>query len=228
MPERPLLLLPSPGEPVPRPMGRGGGGVDFPRPTRKRQAERLSPRFVALQEALDKRRAELRMEASDLVPEEVVVLETVGTVDNFIRAVERVPEMEYLAEVEAESIPPDDDYFSVVDDGAEQPTNAVPSRVFMVFTNQSALQQMISLGRSTPRDVRISDAQLVALELHSDTARPRCNYEIRLHKTAGPASPRASVPKSYPPPDDHRQCALRHATVLKSTSTRECNSALFA
>ena len=147
MPERPLLLLPSPGEPVPRPMGRGGGGVDFPRPTRKRQAERLSPQFLALQEAFDKQLAQLQVESSDLVPEEVVVLEIVGTVDDFIRAVERVPKMEYLAEVEAEAIPPDDDYFSVVDDSAEQPTNAVPSRVFMVFTNQSALQQMISLWK---------------------------------------------------------------------------------
>jgi len=227
MPERPLQVLPSPGEPVARPRRFGGGG-DFRRPTREDQAERLSPRFVALQEAIDKRLAALRTEASNLVPEEVVVLKTVGTVDDFIRAVGKVPGMEYLAEVEADATPPNDDYFGVVDDGLEQPARGVPSRVFMVFTNQSALQQMISLGRSTPRDVRISDAQLVALELHSDTARPRCNYEIRLHKTAGPASPRASLPKSYPPPDDHRQCALRHATVLKSTSTRECNSALFA
>ena len=102
MPERPLLVLPSPGEPLARPRRFGGGG-DFPRPTREDQAERLSPRFVALQEAFEKRRAELRTEASNLVPEEVVVLETVGTVDNFIRAVERVPEMEYLAEVEAQT-----------------------------------------------------------------------------------------------------------------------------
>ena len=146
MPERPLLVLPSPGEPLARQKLPSGGG-EFPRPTRKRQAERLSPRFVALQEAFDKRRAELRTEASNLVPEEVVVLETVGTVDDFIRAVGKVPGMEYLAEVEAEDIPPDDDYFSFLDDGAEKPTKAAPSRVFMVFTNQSALQQMLSLWK---------------------------------------------------------------------------------
>ena len=84
-------------------------------------------------------------EASDLVPEDVVVLETVGTVDDFIRAVERVPEMEYRADVEAEAITLDDDYFSVVDDVLEQPTKAVPRRLFMVFTNQSAQHQMVSL-----------------------------------------------------------------------------------
>ena len=144
MPDRPLLVLPSPGEPLARPRRFGGGG-DFPRPTREDQAERLSPRFVALQEAFDKQLAQLQVESSDVVPEDVVVLETVGTVEDFIRAVERVPEMEYLAEVEADAIPPDDDYFGVVDDGMEQPAKAVPCRVYMVFTNQSALQQMVSL-----------------------------------------------------------------------------------
>ena len=146
MPERPLLVLPSPGKPLARPRRFGGGG-DFPRPTREDQAGRLSPRFVALQEAFDKQLAQIQVESSDLVPEEVVVLETVGTVDDFIRAVGKVPRMEFLAEVEAEDIPPDDDYFSVLDDGAEKPTKAAPSRVFMASTNQSALRQMLSLWR---------------------------------------------------------------------------------
>ena len=125
MPERPLLLLPSPGVPLARPRRFGGGG-DFPRPTREDQAERLSPRFVALQEALDKRRAELRMEASDLVPEEVVVLETVGTVDDLIRAVGNVPGMEFLAEVEADAIPPDHAYSTTL---AEQSYEAISPRL---------------------------------------------------------------------------------------------------
>jgi hypothetical protein len=46
------------------------------------------------------------------VPEEVFVLETVDTVERFIRAVERLPGMEWLGEIEAEDIPPDDDFFS--------------------------------------------------------------------------------------------------------------------
>ena len=144
MPERPLLILPNPGEPLDRLKRRGGGG-NFPRPTRERQAERLSPQFNRLQQALEQRQLRLRTEASDLVPEEVVVLETVGTVDDFIRSVSRVQGMEWLAEVESEAIPPDDDFFAVPDDGDGQPEKAVPGRVFMVFTNQTALQQMISL-----------------------------------------------------------------------------------
>ena len=85
------------------------------------------------------------MEARDLVPEEVVVLETVGTVDEFIRAVEAVPGMEWLAEVESEGIPPDDDFFALADDGETRRDKDLRGRIFMVFTNQDALQQMISL-----------------------------------------------------------------------------------
>ena len=85
MPDRPLLVLPVPTEPAKRSKKTGGGGAHLP--SRGRQAERLAPRFAALQEALDARRASLRTEPSGVVPEEVIVLETAGTVDNFIVAV---------------------------------------------------------------------------------------------------------------------------------------------
>ena len=146
MPDRPLLILPSPGEPLER-QKRSSGGRRFHFPTSVRQAERLSPQFERLQQTLEERRARLQMEARDLVPEEVVVLETVGTVDEFIRAVEKVPGMEWLAEVEAEEIPPDDDFFALADDGEARPDKALRGRVFMVFTNQTALDQMVSLWK---------------------------------------------------------------------------------
>ena len=144
MPERPLLILPIPGEPVAR-RRRFGGGGNFHRPSPERQAERLAPRFALLQQALEARRARIQAEARDLVPEEVVVLETVGTVDDFVRAVEQVPGMEWLAEVEEEEIPPDDDFFALSQDGEARPGKSLRGRLFMVFTNQVALQQMLSL-----------------------------------------------------------------------------------
>ena len=70
MPERPLLILPAPGEPVQR-RKRGGGGGRFRRPGRERQAERLTPQFELLQKALDARRVRLQAEAQGLIPEEV-------------------------------------------------------------------------------------------------------------------------------------------------------------
>ena len=144
MPERPLLILPNPGEPVRR-RRRGGGGGRFHRPSPERQAERLTPRFELLQEVLEERQARLQAEARDVVPEEVVVLETVGTVDQFIRAVERISGMEWLAEIEQEQIPPDDDFFALNDQDEPIRDKALRGRVFMVFANQAALQQMMSL-----------------------------------------------------------------------------------
>ena len=73
------------------------------------------------------------------------MLETVGTVDDFVRAVEQVPGMEWLAEVEEEEIPPDDDFFALYQDGEARPGKSLRGRLFMVFTNQVALQQMLSL-----------------------------------------------------------------------------------
>ena len=81
------------------------------RPTLEKQGERLTPRFEALQQTIDAHRARFQMDAQGLVPEDVVVLETVGAVDRFVHAVERIPGMEWLAEVEDVDMLPDDDFF---------------------------------------------------------------------------------------------------------------------
>ena len=146
MPERPLLVLPRPGQPVERPKRRG-----FPpninRPTRERQGERLTPRFEALQQAIESHRARFQLDAQALVPEDVVVLETVGAVDHFVRAVERISGMEWLAEVEDVDMPPDDDFFARNNAG-ERTERPLGGRLFMVFTNQTALDQMLSFWQS--------------------------------------------------------------------------------
>ena len=146
MPERPLLVLPRPGQPVERPKRRG-----FPsninRPSRERQGERLTPRFEALQQAIESHRARFQLDAQAIVPEDVVVLETVGPVGRFLQAVERIPGMEWLAEVEDVDIPPDDDFFAR-DGAGEQSDRALSGSLFMVFTNQAALDQMLSLWQS--------------------------------------------------------------------------------
>ena len=146
MPERPLLVLPQPGQPVER-VKRQGFPPNISRPTRERQGERLAPRFEALQQAIDAHRARFQMDAQGLVPEDVVVLETVGAVERFVQAVERIPGMEWLAEVEDVDMPPDDDFFAR--NSAGEPTDRpLSGRLFMVFANQAALDQMLSFWRS--------------------------------------------------------------------------------
>lgn len=156
MPEWPLLILPSPGAPGRRKQKSGGGGRPH-LPTRERQAERLVPRFSLLQQALDARRARLHTEAAGIAPEEVVVLETVGPVEDFIVAVRNIDGLEWLGEIEEEDIPPDDDFFVPDREGAPRAGKMLRGRVFLIFTNQQALQQLLSLwntwkaGNALPR-----------------------------------------------------------------------------
>ena len=144
MPERPLIVLPAPVQPASR-RKKGGGAGRFHRPSRERQVERLSPRFEQLQRVIEAQRARLQTEPAGIVPEEVVVLETIGSVDGFISAVQKVPGMEWLGEVEKEDIPPDDDFFALNKKKEPQKDKPLRGRLFLVLTNQRALNELLSL-----------------------------------------------------------------------------------
>ncbi len=147
MPERPLLILPTPTEPL-RQKKKGFPPDKSHLPSRGRQAERLTPRFTVLQEAMDARRARLRTESSGVIPEEVIVLETIGPVDDFIVAVRNVRGLEWLGEIEEEDIPPDDDFFIADHEGCPRTDKLLRGRLFLILSNQQALQQMLSLWSS--------------------------------------------------------------------------------
>jgi len=163
MPERPLLILPTPTEP-PRQKKKGFPAEKSHQPSRERQAERLTPRFTVLQEAMDAKRARLRTEASGVIPEEVIVLETIGPIDDFIVAVRNVRGLEWLGEIEEEDIPPDDDFFVADREGAPKVDKLLRGRLFLVLSNHQALQQMLSLwsswkaGQGLPRGLGKWDA----------------------------------------------------------------------
>jgi len=146
MPERPLLILPSPTQPVLRSNKFGGGGP-IGRPSRERQADRLGPKFTALQEAFDALRARLQVVAAGTTPEKVLVLETAGSIEDFILAVQNIDGMEWLGEIQEEEIPPDDDFFALDTRGIRKPDKKLRGQVFLVFSNQQALNQMLSLWR---------------------------------------------------------------------------------
>jgi hypothetical protein len=154
MPDRPLLLLPTPTEPARRGKKPGRGGLPH-LPSRDRQADRLNPRFTVLQEAFEARRARLRTESSGVIPEEVIVLETVGHVDNFIVAVRNIKGLEWLGEIEKEAIPPDDDFFVADRDGVARAEKLLRGRLLLVLSNHQALQQMLSLWNSWKKDLKL-------------------------------------------------------------------------
>src|SRR5262245_5491219 len=103
---RPLLVFPSPKEAgrAQRPSGPGGPNV----PGRARQIERLGPRFQALQDAFDARRARIQSMPEGTVPEMVLVIELSAPVDTF-RSALRNAGLEWLDELELDDVEPDDD-----------------------------------------------------------------------------------------------------------------------
>lgn len=142
MAERPLLLLP---EATPAARGnKGGGGRGPTKLDPGRQQERLGPRLQELEKAFESKRVQLQTAANGVVPDDVLVLETAGTVEDFVKAVRRIEGFEFLAEYDEQDIPPDDDFF-IEKDGAPV---AYTGRVYMVFTNQDAFKQLLRLWQA--------------------------------------------------------------------------------
>lgn len=138
MSERPLLLFPTP-ETADRTKGRGFP-VRVHRPSHDRQGQRLSPIFTQLQTEFNARRVELQQTAVGADPEQVLVIETVSGVENFANAVKRIAGLEWMAELETDEITPDEDFYD------EQNTDKeLSGRLYLVMTNQRALDEMLSL-----------------------------------------------------------------------------------
>lgn len=149
MPERPLLLFPTP-ETADRTKGRGFP-VRVHRPSHDRQGQRLSPLFTQLQTEFNARRMELQQTAAGADPEQVLVIETVGGVENFVNAVKRIAGLEWMAELEIDEIAPDEDFYD------EQNTEKqLSGRLYLVMTNQQALDEMLSLWRRYQADENLT------------------------------------------------------------------------
>lgn len=138
MPDRPLLLFPTP-ETADRSKGHGFPGRVH-RPSYDRQGERLSPLFTQLQTEFNARRVEVQQNAAGVDPEQVLVIETVGSIENFANAIKRIEGLEWLGEIETDEITPDEDFH---DENHEE--NPLSGRFYLVMTNQRALNEMLSL-----------------------------------------------------------------------------------
>jgi Subtilase family len=120
-------------------MNKTSGRTEMHFPSTARQARNLQPKFQRLVQAFAEHRAELRLDPG-MEPERVLVLETIDGVDEFMRAVARIPGMEWLGEWEEESIPADEDFYLERD-----PEHALRGRVYLVMFNQRALEELLSL-----------------------------------------------------------------------------------
>lgn len=140
MTDRPLLWFPQP-EPASRTkLNSAPGRVSTP--SHERQGSRVSIKLTQLQEAFEARRAELVRAAAGVDPEQVLVIETVGAVEDFAKAVKRIDGLEWLGEIEVDELPPDEDFHDL-----EHPEKPLKGRLYLVLTNQQALTELLSLWR---------------------------------------------------------------------------------
>ena len=144
--EKPLLLFPRPAS-ADRDKGHGRP-TNLHIPPHIQQGRRLSPQFRQLKQALDTRNAELQRSTTGIIPEQVLVLEVIGGIDNFIVAVKHIQGMEWLGELDENDLPPDDDFFR----DEEHREDLLSGRLYLVMVNQQAIQQLLSLWKHFKRD----------------------------------------------------------------------------
>lgn len=111
-------------------------------PTHYRQAERLAPKFTQLQNAVHARNIEIQQTAIGIDPEQVLVMEIIGSVEDFANAVKRIEGFEWMGESEIDEISPDQDFFDEKDKEKK-----LSGRLYMIMTNQRALDEMLSMWR---------------------------------------------------------------------------------
>ena len=106
MPGKPLLIFPahSTTDKVKKKQGFGAPSYHFP--DFLKQKDRLTPQFETMLQSF------IADSADGLEPEYVLVIETIGQIDDFQRAVGAIDGLEWLAEIDEEAIEPDDDFFN--------------------------------------------------------------------------------------------------------------------
>ena len=146
MPDRPHLALGNPVTIAQRSSAPGGPPRGLHLPSGSRQRARLGPRFEAIRLELESQRLALQATAAGIAPELVLVLEVVGSIEHFERAVRRIEGLEWLSEWQDEGIPPDEDFY--LEDDHTRPLGGT---AFLVLTNQSALEELLRLWRRHQR-----------------------------------------------------------------------------
>jgi hypothetical protein len=138
MTERPLLFFPNKEEASRSKLNGGGGKYHLPSPGR--QGERLSSQFRELYSTIEARRFQIQQSTNGIDPEEVLILETIGSVEDFSKAVALIEGFEWLGEIELEEVIPDEDFYD--EDHQDKSLNG---RLYLISTNASAMNQLLSL-----------------------------------------------------------------------------------
>lgn len=139
MAKYPLLLFPKPASASRSNLsGRDRGGE---KRGHREQWDEFAPRLRELQVALEAQRFEIQSSAGGIDPEHTLVLETRGSVAEFVNAVRKIKGMEWMGEVEIEEIDPERDF--APPEGAKREKSA-KHHLYLITTNLKAQRQLLS------------------------------------------------------------------------------------
>ena len=153
MAERPLLIFPSPQSVDVESLRRNIQDKVI-KPSHQRQGIRISPMLTELKNAFDSRAAEIQATPDGIDPSQVIVVETISSVKAFATAVKNLDGLEWLGEFEVDEIVPDDDFYEADKDG-EAKDKLLRGRLYLTFSNQAALRQMLTLWNSYQSDANM-------------------------------------------------------------------------
>jgi hypothetical protein len=98
--------------------------------------------FRELERAFAARRIEVQQNVAGADPEQVLVIETIGSIENFANAVRKIQGLEWLGEVELDEIAPDEDFYD-----EQHHEKKLTGRLYLIMTNLATLQSLLSLWR---------------------------------------------------------------------------------
>lgn len=143
MAQLPLLVFPKPATISP-PKGNGFPQSKPHLPSRDKQISRISPQIDAFQQEFVRYKASINGAVSGLEPEMVLVIEIVGSVDDFKQAVDVAEGLEWLGEWDIDELEADEDFYET-DSKGEKLDRSLKGRLFLSFVNQQGLHELLGL-----------------------------------------------------------------------------------
>lgn len=170
MADQPFLFFPPPVAATKAKLGGGGGS--FTKPTPAQQKARLDKKFQQL--ATSFQTVQPTIQGAD--PDQVIVLETLtASVDNVAKAASKIPGLEWLSELDLGETAPAYGFAEAGD-----PKVPVPRRLYALFTNQGAMEQLLKLWQDwlqLPRQRASNVVWTVQEPLHQPVRRAALEHE---------------------------------------------------
>jgi hypothetical protein len=142
MSEYPLLLFAQPQSTSKRSIKAFPPKLNFPKG--RRQVDKFTPKFEALEKAFESRKAELNQSLAGIEPEQVLVLETVGSIADFYKAVEKIEGLEWLVSQDEDELQADEDFYKLDKQGVRQ-AGELTGHLYLVMQNQRGMAELLAL-----------------------------------------------------------------------------------